>query len=218
MRWRFLLGVAAVASGAAVSGALAACGGDPGAGDASTPGPGRPISTADLAGWRQGGAGRFDVSVEDGDAVYTSRGGLGLLWYEERLADFEVTLELQVPEGRANSGVFVRVPDPTDEAYVFESFEVQIDTGGEGTAATGAIYDVQAPIASVELRPGVWHRMRVRAEGPRIRAWIDGVLVNDFRARTGGKVRSYALEGYLGLQNHSEADVVRFRRVRVREL
>lgn len=176
---------------------------------------GRLISTPGLEGWQHSGAGSFDVTVENGLAVYTSRGGLGLLWYETQLGDFEVTLDFQVAETRTNSGVFLRVPDPMDEAYVSRSFEVQIDTGGEGTAATGAIFDVQPPIVTQPLQPGVWHGMRIRAVGSRILVWIDDVLVNDFRARTGGKVVSYAPEGFLGLQNHSDADVVRFRDVRL---
>lgn len=173
------------------------------------------ISTPDMEGWHHSGEGGFDVTVEGGRAVYASSGGLGLLWYEEPLGDFELSLELKVAEARTNSGVFLRVPDPSDPAYISRSFEVQIDTGGEGTAATGAIFDVQAPIVAAPLAPGVWHRMDIRALGPRILVWVDDVLVNDFRAHTGGKVSSYELTGFVGLQNHSEADVVRFRNVRL---
>lgn len=199
---------------AASVGLLPACDSGPSRDEASAPG-GRVISTPDMHGWHQTGEGGFDVTVEGGRAVYTSRGGLGLLWYEERLGDFELTLELQVAEGRTNSGVFLRVPDPLDPAYVSRSFEVQIDTGGEGTAATGAIFDVQEPIVAAPLAPGVWHRMDIRAIGSRVLVWVDEVLVNDFLAHTGGKVGSYELEGLVGLQNHSEADVARFRNVRL---
>jgi hypothetical protein len=179
------------------------------------PGRGTLISGPDLSGWQHTGAGGFDVTVEEGSAVYTSRGGLGLLWYERPVDDFELSLDIQVSEARSNSGIFVRVPDPTTEAYFTNSFEVQIDTGGVGTAATGAIYDVQAPLTTFDLRPHVWHAMQIRAVGPRVSVWIDDVLVNDFRSRPGGQVTSYAPAGFLGLQNHSDADVVRFRDIRL---
>jgi hypothetical protein len=211
-----VIGVAMAASVVVAAGILMR---EPGPSGTARPpkpsGQGRLISTPDLSGWQHSGAGGFDVTVQDGAPVYTSRGGLGLLWYESPLDDFEVTLDVQVGEGRMNSGIFLRVPDPTTEAYITESFEVQIDTGGQATAATGAIYGVQSPVTPFALRPNVWHDMRIRADGPRITVWIDDVLVNDFQARTGGQVGSYAPAGFLGLQNHSDADVVRFRDVRL---
>ncbi|MGH2712226.1 MAG: 3-keto-disaccharide hydrolase [Actinomycetota bacterium] len=217
MRSRVPLGITLAL--AALVGLLPTCDSGPSGDEASMPiRGGRLISTPDMDGWQHTGEGGFDVTVEDGRAVYTSRGGLGLLWYEEPLDDFELALRLQVAEARTNSGVFLRVPDPSDPAYISRSFEVQIDTGGEGTAATGAIFDVQSPIAAAPLAPGVWHRMDIRAVGPRVQVWIDGVVVNDFLAHTGGEVSSYELEGFVGLQNHSAADVVRFRDVRLRSV
>ena len=176
------------------------------------------ISTPDFEGWQHAGAGHFDASTRSGQVIYTTRGGMGLLWYEEELDDFEVTFRFKVGRAGGNSGVFLRVPDGNDPRYVNESFEVQIDPGGVGTSATGAIYDVQPPLVPVVPVPGRWYHMVIRAEDTNIRVYIDDMLVNYFEARRGGKVTSYELEGHLGLQNHSDADVVRFRGIRLRDL
>lgn len=89
------------------------------------------------------------------------------------------------------------------------------DPDGSGTSATGAIYDLQPPLVLVVTEPGTWYRMRIVVGGERIRVYIDSVLVNDFTARTGGTVKSCKLHGYLGLQNHADADVVRYRSIRL---
>lgn len=175
----------------------------------------RLISTPDLKGWRHSGEGSFDVQTRDGTTIYITRGGMGLLWWKQELNDFEVSFDFKVSRSGGNSGIFLRVPDPTVDTYVYESFEVQVDPRGVGTSATGAIYSVQPPLVPVVPQPGTWYRMVIRASGEEVRVLIDGVLVNVFRARAGGQVESYALEGHLGLQNHSANDVVRFRDIRL---
>ena len=178
----------------------------------------RLISTADFSGWDHSGAGHFEASTHGGKVVYATRGGIGLLWFEEVQDDFRLSFRFKVsPEG-GNSGVFLRVPHPDGDRYIYESFEVQIDPRGAGTSATGAIYDVQPPLVLVVPEPGTWYRMVVTAKGERIKVFIDDILVNDFQARPGGKVESYELQGHIGLQNHSDSDVVRFRGIRLRHL
>lgn len=176
------------------------------------------LVTPDMAGWRHTGGGSFVVEQVDGETVYRTEGGMGLLWLDRVLIDFTLRLEVQVPPERANSGVFIRIPEPpVDDSYVSRAFEVQIDTGGEDAAATGAVYGIQPPFVPVELEPGAWHTVTIRAAGPQIDVMIDGVTVNTFQARRDGPVTDFAASGYIGLQNHSDADTVRFRRIELVE-
>ncbi|MFD8275536.1 PKD domain-containing protein [Streptomyces flaveolus] len=70
-------------------------------------------TAASLADWRQAGAGKFSLLP---DGTIRSSGGMGMLWYAEReLGDFSVRLQFRdvAPDsGNANTGVFVRFPDP----------------------------------------------------------------------------------------------------------
>jgi hypothetical protein len=206
----------AVAVGLVASAAVAATVADESPSLATTRGS-RVISDKGFTGWTHWGPGRFEAGKAADKTIYITRGGMGLLWFEEDLSDFAVRFDFRVGRSGGNSGVFVRVPDPVDENHVHRSFEIQIDPEGTGTAATGAIYDVQPPLVTIVPEPGQWYRMRIVAEGDRIRVYIDGALVIDFVARSGGTVESYELHGYLGLQNHSQEDVVRFRQISLRE-
>ena len=205
-----LVGVAVSALAVTVASALPPDG--PGPRPTGNP---RVISHPRFKGWTHWGSGHFDSRRVDGRTIYVTRGGMGLLWFEEDLSDFTVTFGFRVGRAGGNSGIFLRVPDPVGDDHVHRSFEVQIDPDGTGTSATGAIYDLQPPLVLVVPEPGTWYRMRIVVAGERTRVYIDGVLVNDFTARTGGTVKSYELHGYLGLQNHSDADVVRYRSIRL---
>src|SRR5688500_2475754 len=63
-----------------------------------------------LAGWQQVGPGRFVVQP-DGSVV--GEGGMGLLYYKERsFRDFVLDLDYKAESKGANSGIFVRFPEP----------------------------------------------------------------------------------------------------------
>ena len=66
-----------------------------------------------LRAWEQAPSGQFTLQP---DGSIRSAGGLGMLWYAQRqFGDFSVKLQFKdiAPDpNRANSGVFVRFPDP----------------------------------------------------------------------------------------------------------
>lgn len=81
-----------------------------------------------LDGWKMAGDGKF-VIVES-DASLQSEGGMGLLWYSEKIyKNFILELEWKVSNEEDNSGVFVRFPDPDGNPNnpVREGYEIQID-------------------------------------------------------------------------------------------
>jgi hypothetical protein len=78
-----------------------------------------------LNGWEMAGDGRF-VIVES-DAALQSEGGMGLLWYSEKIyKNFTLKLEWKVSDESDNSGVFVRFPDPGNNPNnaVREGYEI----------------------------------------------------------------------------------------------
>jgi hypothetical protein len=169
-------------------------------------------------GWNHYGPGYFSLDPETG--VLTSHGGMGLMWYAAKAyANFVVELEFKVTDAETNSGIFVRVPDvPASDDYIFHSFEIQINDGGEGIHQTGAVFDAEAPTGVASLPPGEWNAYRIAFEGNRITVTLNGEAVVDWQAVPRGKIEDFAERGYLGLQNHDDRSPVYFRNIRVMEL
>lgn len=173
---------------------------------------GRLLSRRDLAGWRHAGDGGFDVTVEAGRPVYVTRGGPGVLWYGRALGDFEVAFDFEVREERSTSGVFLRMPRPSEGAAAFKGVEVQISTRGIKFLTGGAMEETLVFFAPM---PGRWHHARARVVGDQIILWMDGSVIHQFPTQAD---ESFPGEGYLGLENHSSSDIVSFRDIRMLEL
>ena len=160
------------------------------------------------ADWKHVGPGGF--KVENG--VATAEGGMGL-WYLDgrRFKDFVLRLEYRQGKPSANSGVYVRFPrvDDTPRLPIDEGYEIQIYSGEPAKNSTAAIYNFQPPSEVPQKPPGEWNDMEIAAAGQKYTVTLNGKVVNTY---TGSR----ALEGMIGLQNHT--DEVSFRNVRVKEL
>jgi len=169
-------------------------------------------------GWNQYGPGYFVLNEKTG--VLKSQGGMGLLWYSVRkYGDFVLDLEFKCENKNTNSGVFIRVPEMlVNNDYIYHSFEIQIDDAGKGIHHTGAVYDAEAPAASASKPPGEWNHFQITVQGGRIQVDLNGARVLDWEAEPRGKVRDFAREGYLGLQNHDSRSPVYFRNIFVKDL
>ena len=161
--------------------------------------------------WVQAGPGEF--AIEDG--VATPSGGMGLWWYSgQEYGDFVLSLEFNMDNIDANSGVFLRFPDPEGDPWVavHEGFEVQIAGNEEGSAhATGAIYDKQAATSIPLNEPGEWNTYEIKCVGNMIYVTLNGELVNEWEFE-GTPV------GYIGIQNHDDNSIVHYRNIRVMSL
>lgn len=167
---------------------------------------------SNVGDWKQIGPGHF---VQEPDGSIHSVGGMGLLWYtKEQYGDFVLRVDWKVQERKANSGVFVRFPEPRDDPWnpVNEGHEIQIcDPPENATHRTGAIYD-HAGATHVPTRPvGEWNEMEIMVVGQHYTVKVNGEVVCEYES-------DRSLEGYVGLQNHNEGDTVWFRNVRVRKL
>lgn len=169
-----------------------------------------------LRGWAQAPSGSFGIQP---DGSLRSSGGLGMLWYAQReFGDFSMRLQFRDAspgDHRANSGVFVRFPDPrtpladrpagscgtvgaarTQPAWVaiFCGQEVQIYDGATGEPQkTGSIYNFdpltldQAGATPKEQ----WNNYEVRVVGQHYTIIRNGVVINEFD-NTPGKTSSRA--------------------------
>ncbi|WP_041840897.1 ThuA domain-containing protein [Actinoplanes friuliensis] len=120
----------------------------------------------------------------------------------------------------------------TSEAWVaiFCGHEIQLYDGDTGeTQKTGSIYNfdpVTLPDARVTPK-NVWNSYEIRVVGQHYTILRNGVVINEFD-NTPGKQSSRAgdpptdlrqfASGFIGLQNHSDTDLMDFQNIRVRPL
>lgn len=170
----------------------------------------------DLAGWVVEHGGEW--TVEDG--VLVGRNGrdwstdpeLSGSWLRtaRQHEDFLLELEFAI-EG--NSGIMLRAG--TERNPTFNGYEMQVlsDHGREGGRyPTGSLYEVIAAKRNMSKPTGEWNHVRILVEGSLIQIVLNGELVVDYANAT------RRARGYIGLQNHDENSVVRFRNIRITEL
>ncbi len=171
----------------------------------------------DLSGWTKIEGG--DWSIEDG--VLVGRNGrdwstdpeLTGSWLrtDAMYGDFRLELQYAINEG-GNSGVFFRSAEAKNPA--FTGYEMQIVDGHGDAPSKGGVtslYDVIAP-TEVRVRPAdEWNTVTIIAKGPRIQVEMNGATVIDSK-------QNRLARGYIGLQNHDDHSVVRFKNIRIEEL
>ena len=170
----------------------------------------------DMTGWvvMHGG----DWTVEDG--VLVGRNGqnwstdpeVSGSWlrsersYQNFILDLEYTIE-------GNSGIFIRSGLEKNPAFTGYAMQVLSDHGrAPSKGSAGGLYDVIAPTQNMTRPTGQWNQARILVEASRIQIILNGELVVDFDDAT----RSTG--GYIGLQNHDDKSVVKFRNIRITEL
>ena len=169
----------------------------------------------DLQGWRIHGTERW--YVEDGELVGASGPdeGYGYLATEASYRDFSLTLEFR-QEADGNSGVFFR--SRVDGTRV-SGWQVEIAPPG---LFTGGVYESYGrgwlvkpdPELDGVLRMGAWNTLRIDVVGDRVRTWLNGVPMVDFRDPAIGEAM-----GRIALQIHDGGGIeMRWRDLRIREL
>jgi hypothetical protein len=164
--------------------------------------------------WRQCGPGRFVVT----NGVVTGEGGMGLWWFAGReFTNFVLRGEFVQEQPIADSGVFVRFPDPGEDPWqaVHHGHEVEIGDPEpkDPTWRTGSIYPFQASAKANTKPPGQWNTYEIICEGQHYSVRINGLLVTSW---VDPKHRTSA--GYIGLQNYNDGKTVRHRNLRIKEL
>jgi len=167
-----------------------------------------------LKQWRQGGPGRFIVTND----VATGEGGMGLWWYSGRqYTIFVLRGEFIQVQEIADSGVFVRFPDPKNDPWnaVNQGHEMEIGDPApkDPTWRTGSIYPFQASTKANTKPPGQWNEYEIICADQKYSVSINGELVTRW---TDPKQRTRA--GFIGLQNYDDGKTVRHRNLRIKEL
>ena len=180
----------------------------------------------DMTGWEHVGPGKF--VIEDG--LLKTRGGMGLLWYTpEKIGNAVIHVVYRVEQDKSNSGVFIRIPEKPTEPWmpVNRGYEVQIDNGEDDYHVSGVLYSLTKAMARPQKPAGEWNTLEITLDGPRTVVALNGAKVTDYTEGqpVPSKVKSYEPdrgrrpdEGYFGLQNHSDKDVVYFKEVAVKRL
>ncbi|GAB4086093.1 hypothetical protein GCM10028784_27230 [Myceligenerans cantabricum] len=200
-----------------------------------------------LTDWRQAPGGGFDLTPGGSLRAHGGLGMLWYTGEELGDFSLRLEFKDVAPgDEHANSGVFTRFPDPrtprderpecgqlTDqEAWVaiYCGHEIQIYDGDSGeTQKTGSVYNFD-PNTLQEARPtpkGEWNDYEIRVVGQQYTILRNGEVINEFDASPGKEssrpgdpptdLRQF-LSGFVGLQNHSDADAMEFRNIRVRDL
>lgn len=179
----------------------------------------------DLTGWEHVGPGRFIVK----NGVLKTEGGMGLLWYTRQKFGNCVIRVVYKPERKgSNSGVFIRIPKKPTEPWmpVNKGYEVQIDSAQDDYHVSGVLYSLTKAKARPE-KPGDWNTLEITLNGPRTIVLLNGVEVTDYTEGQPVPPKKHPWEpdrgprpnkGYIGLQNHSNKDIVYFKEVAVRSL
>ena len=180
----------------------------------------------DLSGWKHVGPG--EMTVENG--LIQTHGGMGLLYYTDaKIGDAVIRVVYKMRDKDDNSGVFIRIPIEPREAWmpVHYGYEVQIMNGADDYHATGCLYSLTNALARPGKGSGEWNTVEITLDGPRTIVLVNGLKVTDYTEGQPVPPRKHDFEpqrgprpnmGFIGLQNHSDKDVVFFKEVAVRKL
>jgi hypothetical protein len=180
----------------------------------------------DLSGWEHVGPGRFVVT----DGVLKTEGGMGMLWYtRQKFGNCQIRVVWKVATESSNGGIFIRIPLEPREPWmpVNYGYEVQIDNSMDEWHYTGVLYSFTKAMAKPGKGPGEWNVTEITLDGDRTIVHVNGVKVTDYveGQEVPPKKKDYEPSrgrrpeyGYLGLQNHSDQDVVYYKEVAVRPL
>jgi choline dehydrogenase-like flavoprotein len=157
---------------------------------------------------------------------------IGLFWCTTPTPpNFALKLEFLRWQQDANSGVFVRFPDPESKNYnnaayvgIDFGYEVQIDELGapDGAAIhkTGAIYnEVNQTLSQQPARPvGQWNELEIRVQGQDYTVLLNSQQVSKFTNTQAGRGQptSTGTPSFIGLQTHTGR--VAFRNIRIKSL
>jgi hypothetical protein len=161
----------------------------------------------DTKGWHLAGPGHFELK----DGTLISHDGMGLFWHEKEFGDFILELDWKASAKKANSGIFVRFPDPGNDPWVAVNHGHEIQICDEEKWPTGSIYSFKQPTEIASKPPGEWNHYQIKLVGQHYTVTLNDKLVNEFDSP------DRPLRGHIGIQNHPPLSVT-FRNIRITEL
>ena len=140
----------------------------------------------------------------------------------KQFGDFELTLKWQLvgTEGFVNGGVQFRTKRIPNSPAV-SGYQADLGAGYDGALVDEGRRQLvlarpsQEVLAKAQKPLGEWNHYRIRAKGPRIQIWLNGVQTVDFME----KDPTIPLTGIVALQIHGDAkSVVRYKDLMIEEL
>lgn len=169
----------------------------------------------DLSGWVNHGEEKWYVDAGELICESGPSGEYGYLSTEKFYKDFELTLEFK-QAANGNSGVFFR---STFEGTKVTGWQVEVAPPEHNT---GGIYEsygrgwlIKPPLEKDSaLKMGEWNVMKIRAIGPEVTTWLNGVkMINISDAKIG------VGEGAIALQIHDGGGIkVHWRNIKLKAL
>ena len=164
---------------------------------------------------------RIDDGMIVGGALDRRQEKNDFLCTTKRYGNFDLRLKIKLAgtEGFVNSGIQFR-SERIPNSHELIGYQADFGHGFDG-----ALYDesrrnkiLAQPSADVlkqVSRPGEWHDYRIRAEGPRVRLWVNGIQTVDYTETEPGLPAT----GVIALQIHGNAvSEVRFKDIEIDEL
>jgi hypothetical protein len=128
-------------------------------------------------------------------------------------------LQYRVRDG-GNSGVYIRVPEDGNHHGPGAGIEVQVLDDASPRYAklkpyqfSAGLYAVVAPEPRVSRNAGEWNSLEINCRGKHYTVIHNGVTVVDASDQEFAELGERRIQGFLGLQNHSER--VWFRDIRI---
>ena len=189
-----------------------------------------------LSGWeRQGGIAEF--RVEDGMIIgkTVEKAGNTFLCTKKHYANFELTFETKFIGKPVNSGCVIRAlirEEDGEKRYMKKGSvygpQVEIEASGPKGSESGNIYgqglgtDFLKPKKGrvKAIKDAEWNQIRILAEGPRIRTWINGEAIADIVNEEIYKDHSSGMIGLQvhGVKNFTQPQEIAWRNIRITEL
>ena len=190
-----------------------------------------------IAGWSSEMSGRDSTWTWQDGVVRCQPKAFEYGWLRCPVAvdDFILQVDWKVP-AHGNAGIFLRAQPvawffpPTEEnrlkvmtlgltwpSRTGLELQTQDDPGIADRYSSGSLYRHAAPASNPTHSPDQWNRSTVRAVGPRVEVWNNGIQVLDTDLnRANDTLPVPPLQGYFGLQNHGAP--AEYRAVRLKRL
>jgi hypothetical protein len=161
-----------------------------------------------LDGWFVKGKAMWEVR----DGILTGNGGMGHIYADPVVSDFEVKGTFRVSE-KGNSGFYFRSNPPEDNPDGFpRGYEAQIDNHQD--AHTGWLWKPGSPTVKAEkliTKDNEWFTMKVKMVGDHIQIWVKDELMVDC------KDSDYA-KGHFAIQGHNPGMTIEIKDLYFRDL
>jgi hypothetical protein len=161
-----------------------------------------------LDNWFVKGKATWDVR----DGIMTGDGGMGHIYTNAEVADFEVEGTFRISDN-GNSGLYFRAYPPKDNPDGWPvGYEAQIDNHQD--AHTGWMWKPGTPTAKAKkliTKDNEWFTMRVKMVGDQMQIWVNDELMTEYKD-------SDHTKGHFAIQGHNPGQIIEIKKLAYRDL